>query len=108
MSLAFRDFSPRLMAPARGGSPAQWEPVASVVQRANQWLESQGLQAMNVETLLLPMGKTAQPLSSAAGSLERWDEDHQWVQVVRVWHEANVPSMAPPPLGGSFSSGQVL
>ncbi len=108
MALAFRDFSPRLMAPARRGSPAQWEPVVSVVQRANQWLESEGLRAVNVETLLLPMGKTAQPLSSTAGSVERWDEDHIWVQVVRVWHEANVSQYAPPPLSGNFSSGQVL
>jgi hypothetical protein len=108
MPLTFRDFTPRLMAPARGGIPAQWEPVAAVVQRANQWLESSGQRALNVETLLLPLAKTAQPLPSSPGNLERWDEDHQWVQVVRVWIEASVPPSMPPPLPVDSLSNPIL
>ncbi len=101
MALAFHDFTPRQVAPARRGSPAQWEPVAAVVQRASQWLEMSGLRAISIETLLLPLGKNAQPISATTGSHERWDEDHLWVQVVRVWHEAApsvTPAIRPPPL----------
>ncbi len=108
MALVFQDFTPRLMARARRGGPAQWEPVTAVVQRASQWLELAGMRAVNVETLLLPLAKSAQPLSSAAGSYERWDEDHQWVQVIRVWYEAQAPVVSPPSLGGSLPGGPVL
>jgi len=88
MPLAFRDFLPRQMAPARGSQGAQWEAVASVVERANQWLAGAGLRVVSVETLLLPASKMAPPHAGAGGLSERWDEDHSWVQVVRVWHES--------------------
>lgn len=87
MPLAFRDFLPRQMAPARGSAGAQWEAVASVVERANQWLAAAGFRVISVETLLLPAAKLAPPHAGAGGLTERWDEDHSWVQVVRVWHE---------------------
>jgi len=108
MALAFRDFTPRQMAPARRGSPAQWEPMTGVIARANQWLETAGARAVNVETLLLPLGKSAQPISSSAGTVARWDEDHVWVQVVRVWHEVAGPVISPPSLGGNLPGGPVL
>jgi hypothetical protein len=87
MPLAFRDFLPRQMAPARGSHGSQWEAVAAVVERANQWLAAAGFRVVSVETLLLPSAKFAPPHSGAGGLTERWDEDHTWVQVVRVWHE---------------------
>lgn len=109
MALVFRDFTPRQMAPARRGSPAQWETVEAVVQRANQWLESAGLRALNVETLQFSLNKSGQPISSVAGSVERWDEDHVWVQVVRVWYEVSLaPAKMPPPLAGGMPGGPVL
>ncbi len=106
MPLAFRDFTPRQMAPARRGSPAQWEPVAGVVQRASQWLEAAKLRALNVETIALSLNKNGQPLSTVAGNLERWDEDHMWVQVVRVWYEE--PGNQPPPLASHSPGSPVL
>lgn len=99
MSLAFKDFTPRQMAPGRSVGASQWESLASVVERANQWLAAGGMQVVNVETLLLPAAKTIPPNSTAGGVVERWDEDHAWVQVVRVWHEiliAAPPASAPP------------
>jgi hypothetical protein len=109
MALAFRDFTPRQMTPARHGSPAQWEPVAGLVQRADQWLASAGLRALNVETLQFSLNKNGQPISSVSGSAERWDEDHVWVQVVRVWYETpNAPVNTPPALASNAPGTPVL
>jgi len=106
MALAFRDFSPHMTATPRGGVPAQWEPLTGVVARANQWLDSAGLRALSVETLLLPVGKNAAPNPASGANVERWDEDHQWLQVVRVWHETGVTAVPPkavPPMSGAGS-----
>ncbi len=89
----------------------QWEPLTGVVARASQWLESAGLRAVSVETLLLPIGKNASPNSAAGSSVERWDEDHLWLQVVRVWHEApsaGAPPVPPPAPGRVLSGGPLL
>ncbi len=75
---------------------AQWEPLTGVVGRASQWLDSAGLKAVSIETLMLPVGKHASPNPASGSNLERWDEDHQWLQVVRVWYEAP-PGGGPPP-----------
>ena len=112
MALAFRDFSPHLLAAPRRGVVGQWEPLTGVVGRANQWLDSAGLKALNVETLLLPVGKNASPNPASGSNVERWDEDHQWLQVVRVWYEAPPsPGLVPPavaPASHSLTSGLFL
>ena len=103
MPLAFRDFSPHLLSAPRRGVATQWEPLTGVVARASQWLDGAGLRAISIETLLLPVSKHATPNPSAGSNLERWDEDHLWLQVVRVWHEAAPASASvppPPPVSG--------
>jgi hypothetical protein len=89
------------MAPARGSAGAQWEALATVVERANQWTASVNVRVVSVETLLLPAAKLAPPHSGAGGMMERWDEDHAWVQVVRVWVET-VASATPASPGGNL------
>jgi hypothetical protein len=87
--------------------------MASVVERANQWIAGSGLRVVSVETLLLPAAKLAPPHAGAGGLTERWDEDHSWVQVVRVWLETpaagapNQSSVSPPGASG-FPSGPTL
>ncbi len=98
MALAFRDFSPHLLAAPRRGVAAQWEPLTGAVGRANQWLGAAGLKAISIETLLLPIGKNASPNPASGSNLERWDEDHLWLQVVRVWYEALPGTAAAPPV----------
>jgi len=62
------------------------EPLASVVERANQWITSANVEVINVETVVLPnasswgdddSGKTALRTS---GETSSW-----WFQIVRVW-----------------------
>jgi hypothetical protein len=108
MALAFRDFSPHLLSAPRRGVPSQWEPLPGVVARANQWLDSAGLRAVSVETLLLPVGKHAAPNPATGSSVERWDEDHFWLQVVRVWHEVPVAGAPVPPPVSAPASGRDL
>ncbi len=112
MALAFRDFSPHLLSAPRRGIATQWEPLIGVVGRANQWLDANGLRAVSVETLLLPVGKNATPNPASGSNVERWDEDHLWLQVVRVWHEvppAGPPVPRPTPIAGhDLHAGTVL
>ena len=108
MALAFRDFSPHLLSAPRRGVPTQWEPLTNVVTRANQWLDSAGLRAVSIETLLVPVSKHAAPNPTAGSNLERWDEDHLWLQVVRVWHEVPVTSAAIPPPVAIVAPGREL
>jgi len=108
MALAFRDFSPHLLSAPRRGVATQWEPLPGVVARANQWLDSAGLRAVSVETLLLPVGRHAAPNPAAGSNVERWDEDHVWLQVVRVWHEVPVANLPVPPTMSAAGPSQNL
>jgi hypothetical protein len=81
--------------------------MAGVVERVNQWQAQGGRRVLNVETLLLPVGKRDGVKPSDGGSFARWDEDYHWVQVVRVWHEP-APEAVMPPVLTEPASGTLL
>jgi hypothetical protein len=91
MALAYQDFTPHLLT-SPSARRMEWEMLPSVVIRVNQWLATAGLKAFTVETLVLPSSKSAPTNSNAGGVVERWDEDHAWIQVVRVWYEVPPPA----------------
>ena len=98
MALAYQDFSPQ-SAPARrvrGG--IAWEPLPGVLERVNAWQAGKSVRIINVETLVLPVGKRETVKPGEGGALARWDEDQAWVQVVRVWFEPLAAVVLPPVL----------
>lgn len=84
--LSFQDFVARdktkMLAVSR-----TYESIAEVVERANEWIESEGVEVFQVETLLLPgalasSGGTSTNVEVNAGSVSF----SHWHQVVRVWY----------------------
>jgi len=84
--LSFQDFVARdktkMLAVSR-----TYESIADVVERANEWIDSEGVEVFSVETLLLPGA-----LASSGGSSTNVEVNAgpvsfgQWNQVVRVWY----------------------
>lgn len=94
VTLAFRDFVPRdrtrMLALSR-----TFETSAEVLARANAWIAAEGIEPLNVETLLLPgapAGVEESPwyVELNAGPLAL----AQWHQVVRVWYRIAAGSQA--------------
>lgn len=84
--LSFQDFVARdktkMLAVSR-----TYESIAEVVERANEWIDSEGVDVFHVETLLLPgalasSGGTSTSFEVNAGSASF----SLWHQVVRVWY----------------------
>ena len=85
-ALSFQDFvardTTRMLAVSR-----TYETIAEVVERANAWIDSEGVEVFHVETLVLPSalassGGTSTNVEVSAGSVSF----SQWHQVVRVWY----------------------
>jgi hypothetical protein len=52
--IAHRDFLPQQLAPAAFLKPAVFEPFAHTLEAANAWIRSEGIEVVNVETVVLP------------------------------------------------------
>ena len=113
MALAFRDFSPRSTPSKRGPGGLSWEPMPAVLARVDQWLAESGVQLVNIETLLVPVTHGKPTDSFSGGLAQRWDEDHAFAQIVRVWHQlpvavvvaASFPAAAPVAMPPEISPG---
>ena len=84
--LSFQDFvaqdKTKMLAVSRA-----YESISEVVDRANDWIASEGVDVFHVETLLLPSaiassGGMSTNVEFNAGSVSF----SQWHQVVRVWY----------------------
>jgi hypothetical protein len=89
--LAFRDFAPRnLSPPSWGRGKGEWERLEDALADANEWVRSERVDVINVETVVIPchvdtreFAKTDAPASFINGS-------HWYVhrQFIRVWYRA--------------------
>jgi hypothetical protein len=87
MTLAYQDFWPGTLPMRRSPGGLAWEPMAVMLERVNAWRATCPGRVINVETLLLPVARKKAVNAGAGGMQVRWDDDHTWVQVVRVWYE---------------------
>jgi len=85
MAIAFKDFFPTVL--KSGFLSSEFESFAAVVQRANEWIATSGVQVLNVETLVLPNvgseAATQQTNIRTSGEMSSY-----WRQILRVWYEA--------------------
>jgi hypothetical protein len=85
MAIAFKDFFPTVL--RAGFLSSDYEPFSAVVNRANAWIATSGVQVLNVETLVLPNisdeAETQQTNIRTSGEMSSY-----WRQVLRVWYEA--------------------
>jgi hypothetical protein len=49
-----KDFAPRITERGPFGGAAEYESFSEVVSAVNQWIESQTIQVINIETVVLP------------------------------------------------------
>ena len=85
MAIAFKDFFPAVL--KRGFLSSEYELFPAVVQQANEWIATSGVQVLNVETLVLPNvsdeDEAQQTNIRTSGEMSSY-----WRQILRVWYEA--------------------
>lgn len=94
--IGFRDFLPQKGAKA-GTLSRRWESVSDTVIRANEWIEQEEVDVINVETVLLRhrRGKfgfsSNESVTTRSGlSIGPFGPSAQWRQVVRVWYRSDI------------------
>jgi hypothetical protein len=96
MAIASKDFVP---ATNRSGIfTIDYEPHASVVARANEWMVRIGARVVNVETILLP-NITSESQAGQNDLRTSGDISSHWLQVVRVWYDVPEAPTAEPGAG---------
>jgi hypothetical protein len=85
MAIAFKDFFPTVL--RSGVLSSDFEPFSAVVNRANKWIATSGVQVLNVETLVLPNVSTEQE-AQATNIRTSGEMSSYWRQILRVWYEA--------------------
>jgi hypothetical protein len=87
--IAYRDFVPRQVDPPGFLTPGTYESFADAVAAANEWLLSEHVRVVNVETVVLPNIWSRFEEGSADASLGTSGESpSHWHQFVRIWYEA--------------------
>ena len=85
MAVAFKDFFPTAL--RSGVFSSDYEPFSAVVNRANKWITTSGVQVLNVETLVLPNVST-EAEAQATNIRTSGEMSSYWRQILRVWYEA--------------------
>jgi hypothetical protein len=81
VAIQFRDFFPREMDSSFFFT--KYAPLEDTVAKANEWIASEGVDVLNVETVLLPgVGRSRK----TTGTVQTTGGHDGWYQVVRVWY----------------------
>ena len=85
--IAFKDFAPQQTTPGGLLALPEYEMFDGAVQTANAWIEQQGVQVLNVETVVLPnMWHSGEGGTGDTSLRTRDDFSSDWYQFVRVWY----------------------
>lgn len=85
--IQFRDFVPRMLAAPAFFKVGEYESFEAAVAAANQWIEEQRIDLVNIETVVLPNIWSRYEEGSTDGSLGiSGDSPSFWHQIVRVWY----------------------
>jgi hypothetical protein len=88
--IAFRDFVPSQLAAPALMKPGTYESLEQVLTAANAWIDSQNIDVLNVETVVLPNLWT--PHSGGSADPNRVLQPgfaEAWNQFIRVWYRAS-------------------
>jgi len=78
MQIAYQDFTPAVTEEKLLST--QYEALPSMVARANEWIRSQDIQVINLETVDMPLGgDTTNMVDNKAGSTG--------YRLLRVWYQ---------------------
>ena len=88
---AIRDFAPRSLSPPSWQSGAgEWESLAEAVAAANEWVRAEGVDVVNIETVVLPchVDTPAFTQTDAPAAFVNGQHWHVCRQFIRVWYQA--------------------
>lgn len=85
MTIAFKDFVPRVLQTYLFGMSRDYEDLQEAVTRANCWIEQDRIRIINVETLLLT-GLPELETDTTAAKVGGLSGAANVFQVVRVWY----------------------
>lgn len=86
--VGYRDFLPREMRPAGFFRPAEYETFPAAVAAANDWIQRNSIQVINVETVVLPnLYNPGEEGSGDADIRTSGEMASHWYQFLRVWYE---------------------
>lgn len=85
--LQFRDFVPAMLRTPGLFKPGEYESLEAALQAANDWIETQGIRIVNIETVVLPniwSRFEEGPHDVALGT--SGEMPSHWHQFIRVWY----------------------
>ena len=85
--IAFKDFVPKITAPAGFLKAARFESLPEVADAATRWCDGNAIVPLNVETVVLPNIHRSGEEGSGDASLET-GQHIEWNQIIRVWYLA--------------------
>ncbi|HEY1172665.1 MAG TPA: hypothetical protein VGH19_14950 [Verrucomicrobiae bacterium] len=86
MKIAFQDFTPTYETKGFFSSTT-YEPLQDCLQRANEWIEAENPNIINIETVVLPNLWNKGEEGSEDPSLFSGDYS-SWHQFIRIWYKA--------------------
>jgi hypothetical protein len=92
--LAFRDFAPRSVSPPSWGSVAGvWETLGEALAVANEWIQSERVDVVNVETIVFPCHVDTPTFAQTDAPASRINGQHWHIhkQFIRVWYRTREP-----------------
>lgn len=87
--IAFKDFVPQELQPGGFLALPQYEMIDAIVRAANDWICRQGVQVLNVETVVLPnLWRSGSKGTGEGMRRTRGEAPSDWYQFIRVWYTA--------------------
>lgn len=86
--LIFKDFIPRRLKPAGFLQAADYGTFEDAARAAGNWMKSKGVQAIQIETVVLPNIYGSYEKGSADPELGTNGDRGQWYQFLRIWYDA--------------------
>ena len=84
MMFNFQDFFPRIT--RQGIMRTESETLSKAVQSANEWVNANRIEVINIETILLPNMTNGNTKKRAYHIAGHDFASANWIQVVRVWY----------------------
>jgi hypothetical protein len=89
MLLAFRDFAPQMTDPPGLFKPARFTSLQHALNEANSWINLNGIDVVNVETVVLPNTWSPHEQGTSDPELHQsGDMPTAWNQFIRVWYHS--------------------
>jgi hypothetical protein len=91
--ITYRDFAPQQTAPGGLLKRPEFESLDQAVAEANAWIDSNRVEVVNIETVVLPnVWSPYEEGTEDANIMTRGDFATAWNQFVRVWYTAGKPT----------------